>query len=56
MMRVHHFLKAGRAMTLCWIANAQSKFASIRLACASPLSDPTSIVFGTIKLPMKAGV
>jgi hypothetical protein len=47
MMVVHQRLNAGRAMTLCWMANAPSSTTSIRIDGASPLSDPTSIDFGT---------
>ena len=43
---VHQRLKAGRAMTLCWIANAAISAASIRIDGTSPSSDPTSIDFG----------
>ena len=47
MMRVHQRLNAGRAITLCWIANRPSRPALISSATPSDVSRAESIDFGT---------
>lgn len=46
-------LNAGRAITLCWMANAPSSSKSMTTAVTRLLSTPESIDFGTMKLPTK---
>lgn len=50
---VHHFLKPGRAITLCWIAKRPRNTAFISRAWAKGPSTPESIDFGTSMLPTK---
>ncbi|MDN5854509.1 MAG: hypothetical protein L0K86_16990 [Actinomycetia bacterium] len=46
--RVHQRLNPGRAITLCWIANADSSSRSTSTACqAAPVARPLSTVWGT---------
>jgi len=51
MNRVHHFLNAGRAMTLCGTAKRRRSRVSTRIASGSKPSGPESIDFGTRRLP-----
>jgi len=57
-MRVHQRLKAGRAITLCWMAKMPSSSTSMsrESSSGSPLAPggkPKSTDFGTSRLPTK---
>jgi hypothetical protein len=52
-MPVHQRLNAGRAITLCWMANRPSSPRSISRAVVNGTSRTESIDFGTHRLPTK---
>ena len=53
-IRVHQRLKPWRAITLCWTAKTPSRTTLTIRASSSGPGVPESIVFGTMKLPIKA--
>ena len=50
---VHHRLKAGRAMMLCWTPKSAMSERSTASACQNGTAGPTSMLRGTKKFPTK---